>query len=100
MLHLSKNVIAHKDITGLIVGCFVTNIISYNQDIDYNELIDKIDNFLCQYTDDKGNLSANQEMFNDLVTFVTSELNLPKKINLNDICNNTISLINMQNMSF
>lgn len=92
--------INHSILVSYVVAALTQQCIEKNLDIDYNFVISQIDNMLCQYANDNGNILFDSLTVEQLTDQLKNITKLPIGIDLKEMAFNTFSFIWMESQSF
>lgn len=90
----------HAELTGLITGYIVEQSILNNVDVDHNNIISEIDNFLADYADAYGLVEFNEQIAKNTVAFMNGKLLLSYKIDTSKVLDKVNVFFNNLELSF
>lgn len=86
MINIKNISTTHAELTGIVCAYIIEQSIINNVIIDYNDVINKLDDFLANYADQYGfvELEGN-DMQDELIAYMKNELLLNYKIDVNKV---------------
>lgn len=82
------DVSSHAELTGLCCGYIIEQVIKKNKTVDYNHIVNSVDDFLADYADQYGLIHYNDTIYNSLAIFLEKKLLLNYKIDIDQIIKN------------
>ena len=86
MINITSISTTHGELTGIVCAYIIEQSIINNVIIDYNDVINKLDDFLADYADQYGFVELkNNDIQDELIAFMENKLLLNYKIDTNKV---------------